>query len=398
MESPSEEASMPWQEVSIVDQRREFVQLAMQEGVNRRELCRRFGIHPDTGYKWLARWAAKEELVDRSRRPHSSPARTEATIEERILALRDAHPAWGARKIMHCLKREGAACPVHSTVHEILRRHGRIVEPPGGAAAHLRFEKPEPNQLWQMDFKGHMPLTGGGRCHPLTVVDDHSRYNLCLAACADEQGNTVQNRLELTFRRYGLPEAFFVDNGKPWGDSSGQHWTTFAVWLLKLGVDVLHSRPYHPQSRGKNERFHRTLKAEVFALRQFRNLAEVQRAFDDWRTVYNLQRPHQALDQDVPASRFRPSTRSMPDRLPEVEYDEHEIVRTVPTTKDYISFKGRTWIVPRAFRSERVAIRPLDTDGRYGVFFASHQIATIDLTNNQCVGDVSEQVSVMSPG
>jgi transposase InsO family protein len=297
---------------------------------------------------------------------------------------------------MHCLKREGAACPVHSTVHEILRRHGRIVEPPGGAVAHLRFEKPEPNQLWQMDFKGHMPLTGGGRCHPLTVVDDHSRYNLCLAACADEQRNTVQNRLELTFRRYGLPEAFFVDNGKPWGDSSGQHWTGFTVWLLKLDVDVLHSRPYHPQSRGKNERFHRTLKAEVFALQPFRNLAEVQRAFDDWRTVYNFQRPHQALDQDVPASRFRPSTRSMPDRLPEVEYDENEVVRTVH--KDYISFKGRPWLMPRAFRGERVAIRPLDTDGRYGVFFASHQIATIDLTSNQCVGDVSEQVSVMSPG
>jgi transposase InsO family protein len=389
---------MPWQEVLIVDQRREFVRLAMQEGVNRRELCQRFGIHPDTGYKWLARWAAKEELTDRSRRPHSSPARTEATIEERILAWRDAHPAWGARKIMHCLKREGVVCPAHSTVHEILRRHGRIVVPLGGAAAHLRFEKPEPNQLWQMDFKGHMPLAGGGRCHPLTVVDDHSRYNLCLAACADEQRNTVQNRLELTFRRYGLPEAFFVDNGTPWGDSSGQRWTKFAVWLLKLGVAVLHSRPYHPQSRGKNERFHRTLKAEVFALRRFRDLPEVQRAFDDWRTVYNLQRPHQALDQDVPASRFRPSTRSMPDRLPEVEYDEHEIVRIVPATKDYISFKGRPWLVPRAFRGERVAIRPLDTEDRYGVFFTSHQIATIDLTNNQCVGDVSEQVSVMSPG
>jgi transposase InsO family protein len=289
-------------------------------------------------------------------------------------------------------------CPSHSTVHEILRRHGRIVVPLGGAAAHLRFEMPEPNQLWQMDFKGHVPLAGGGRCHPLTVVDDHSRYNLCLAACADEQRNTVQSRLELTFRRYGLPEAFFVDNGTPWGDSSGQRWTRFGVWLLKLGVAVLHSRPYHPQSRGKNERFHRTLKAEVFALRQFRDLAQAQQAFDAWRAVYNLERPHQALDQNVPVSRFRPSLRSMPDRLPEVEYDEHEIVRTVPTTKDYISFKGRPWIVPRAFRGERVAIRPLDTDGRYGVFFASHQIATIDLTNNQCVGDVSEQVSVMSPG
>lgn len=389
---------MPWQEVSTVDQRREFIRLAMQEGANRRELCRRFGIHPDTGYKWLARSAAKEELTDRLRRPHSSPSRTDATIEERILAWRDAHPAWGARKIAHCLKREGLVCPAHSTVHEILRRHGRIIVPLGGAAAHLRFELPEPNQLWQMDFKGHVALSRGGRCHPLTVVDDHSRYNLCLAACADEQRNTVQNRLELTFRRYGLPEAFFVDNGSPWGDSSGQRWTKFGVWLLKLGVAVLHSRPYHPQSRGKNERFHRTLKAEVFALGQFRDLAQAQQAFDAWRAVYNLERPHQALDQNVPVSRFRPSLRSMPDRLSEVEYDEHEIVRTVPTTKDYISFKGRPWIVPRAFRGERVAIRPLNADGRYGVFFASHQIATIDLTNNQCVGDVSEQVSVMSPG
>ena len=388
---------MPWKKVSIMDQRREFVELAMQDGANRSELCRRFGVHRDTGYKWLGRWTSGEELADRSRRPHSSPERTEASIEERILAVRDAHPAWGARKIARCLEDDGVACPAHSTVHAILQRHGRITPPPGGAAAHLRFEMPEPNQLWQMDFKGHVPLSDGGRCHPLTVVDDHSRYNLCLAACADEQRNTVQNRLELTFRRYGLPEAFFVDNGNPWGGSGDQRWTQLTVWLLKLGVTVLHSRPYHPQSRGKNERFHRTLKDEVFALRRFRNLAEVQCAFDAWREVYNLKRPHQALGQDVPVSRFRPSSRAMPDRLPEAEYGEHETVRSVPTTKDYISFKARHWIVPRAFRGERVAIRPLDTDGRYGVFFAAHQIATIDLTNNECVGDVSEQVSVMSP-
>jgi transposase InsO family protein len=389
---------MPWKKVSIMDQRREFVQLAMQEGANRRELCRRFGIHPDIGYKWLERWTSGEALADRSRRPHSSPSRTEASIEERILAVRDAHPAWGARKIARCLERDGVSCPAHSTVHAILQRHGRITAPLGGAAAHLRFEMPEPNQLWQMDFKGHMPLSGGGRCHPLTVVDDHSRYNLCLAACANEQRSTVQNRLELTFHRYGLPDAFFVDNGNPWGDSSGQRWTKLAVWLLKLGISVLHSRPYHPQSRGKNERFHRTLQAEVFALRQFRDLVEVQRAFDDWRTVYNLQRPHQALEQDVPASRFRLSSRTMPDRVPEVQYDDHEIVRTVSTTKGYISFKGRPWRVPQAFHGERVAIRLLNTDGQYGIFFAAHQIATIDLTNNECVGDVSEQVSVMSPG
>jgi transposase InsO family protein len=387
---------MPWSEVSIVDQRREFVRLAMQEGANRRELCRRFGIHPDTGYKWLGRWASDGEFADRSRRPHSSPMRTEGAVEALVLAVRDAHPAWGARKIARCVEREGMESPAFSTVHEILRRNGRIVVPSGGPTAQQRFEKPAPNLLWQMDFKGWVVLSDGSRCHPLTVLDDHSRYDLCLQACANEQGSTVQGRLELTFRRYGLPEAFFVDNGGPWGDSSGQRWTRFGVWLLKLGISVLHSRPYHPQSRGKNERFHRTLNAEVFALKRFRNLSEVQRTFDAWRTIYNHDRPHQALDQDVPASRYRPSTRSMPQRLPQVEYDEREIVRSVPTTKDYISFKARRWKVPQAFRGERVAIRPLSTDGQYGIFFAAHQIAKIDLTNKQSVGDVSEQVSVMS--
>ena len=333
---------MPWQEVSIMDQRREFVRLAMQEGTNSaQELCRRFGIHPDTGYKWLGRWEFDGELADRSRRPHSSPLRADRAIEERVIAVRDAHPAGGVRKIARQSGTRGDLLILQfRPFMRFLRRHGRIAGPAGGAAAHQRFEKPAPNLLWQMDFKGWISLADGSRCHPLTIVDDHSRYGLCLEDGGNEQGSTVQGRLQLTFRRYGLPEAFFVDNGGPWGDSSGQRWTRLCVWLLKLGIAVLHSRPYHPQSRGKNERFHRTLNAEVLALRRFRDLAEVQRAFDAWRPIYNLERPHEALDQEVPASRYRPSPRSMPDRLPQVEYDEHEIVRTVPLTKDYIGFKG----------------------------------------------------------
>ena len=388
---------MPWREVSVVNQRREFVRLAMQEGANRRELCRRFGIHPETGYKWLGRWQADQTIGDRSRRPHSSPQRTGDAIEERVLAIRDAHPAWGARKIARCLEREGLSPPAVSTVHQILCRSGRIEAPPGGAVASQRFEMPAPNLLWQMDFKGWVRLGNDAQCHPLTVVDDHSRYDLCLQACADQRGDTVRERLEQTFGRYGLPDAFFVDNGTPWGDPSGERWTRFEVWLLKLGIAVIHSRPYHPQSRGKNERFHRTLNAEVFALRRFRDLAETQRAFDTWREVYNFERPHEALDQQVPASRYRPSKRPMPDRLPEPEYDSHEIVRTVPATKAYVSFKGDPWKVPQAFRGERLAIRPTSDDGKYGVFFAAHQVATIDLTSGKSVGHVSEQVSAMSP-
>ena len=389
---------MPWPRVSVMEQRREFVRLAMQEGVNRRELCRRFGISPDVGYKWIARGATGDtELADRSRRPRSSPARCEAAIEARVLSVRDAHPAWGARKIARVLRDTGPV-PAISTVHEILSRNGRVVPPAGTPGQpYRRFEMAAPNLLWQMDFKGHSQLSHGGACHPLTIVDDHSRYALGIKACGDEQGSTVSRALVAIFRRYGLPEAMFVDNGGPWGDSSGQRWTRLSVWLLKLGVEVWHSRPYHPQSRGKNERFHRTLEAEVFTFQRFRNLAEAQRAFDTWRTVYNLERPHEALGQEVPASRYRPSSRSMPDGLPQVDYDTHEIVRTVGTTKDYISFKGRLWQVPRAFRGERVAIRPQSRDGHYGVFFGSRRIATIDLTKPKGVSDVSEQVSAMSP-
>jgi len=391
---------MPWNEVSVMDQRREFVRLALQDGANRRELCRRFAISPAVGYKWLARWqAGDQELANRSRRPHVMPKRSEALTEARVLAVRDKYPVWGARKIARCLKREGLTVPAPSTVHQILCRNGRV-EPTENAPPNPghRFEKEAPNLLWQMDFKGRMPLANGMDCHPLTMVDDHSRYALCLKACANEQRLTVQDHLTATFRRYGLPDAFYTDNGSPWGDTSGGRWTGLKVWLLKLGVRVVHARPCHPQARGKNERFHRTLKDEVFAMRRFRSLPEVQRALDAWRTVYNLERPHEALGMDVPATRYRPSSRTMPDRLPKVEYDSGEILRTVSSTRHYISFKGQMWKVPRAFACERLAIRPLDRDGRYGVFFASWQVASIDLTTGQSVSDVSEQVSAMSPG
>ena len=392
---------MPWQEVSVMDRRREFVRLALQEGVNRRELCRRFGISPDVGYKWLARWKGGDRgLADRSRRPRTSPKLTTAAIEAEILTIRDRHPAWGARKIAHCLERDGFTVPALSTVHQILSRNGRVLpRDQASPGAHpRRFEKEAPNLLWQMDFKGNVAMTNGAKCHPLTMVDDHSRYVVCLQACANEQRATVQDHLTSTFRRYGLPDALYTDNGTPWGDTSGTRWTGLKVWLLKLGVWVVHARPYHPQARGKNERFHRTLKAEVFDMRRFRNLAEVQRSFDIWRGVYNLERPHQALGMDVPASRYRPSSRPMPDRLPKLEYDCGEIIRTVSSTRHYISFKGRQWKVPQAFACERLAIRPLDRDGRYGIYFGSWQVAAIDLTTGESVSDVSEQVSAMSPG
>lgn len=393
---------MPWMEMSAMDHRREFVSLALLAGANRRELCRRFGISPTTGYKWLGRARQGGGLADRSRRPQHSPERTDGAMEASVLAVRAAHPAWGARKIRRCLEQDGLMPPAGSTVHAILERHEQIVPPGRQPAALGRFERPAPNQLWQMDYKGRVPLSGGGWCHPLTVLDDHSRYAVCLKACENERTGTVRLALEETFRHYGLPDAFFVDNGSPWGGGVPGYWSPLRVWLLKLGVEVIHSRPYHPQSRGKNERFHRTLKAELFAFRRFASIDRAQQAFDDWRPIYNARRPHQALDQQVPASRYRPSTRTMPDILPAPCYPPGEIVRKV-SDKAVISFRNRPWYIPKAFRGELLAIRPTDHDGRYAVFFGARRITTIDLNqpqgqNGKTVHHVPEQPSTMSPG
>lgn len=392
---------MPWQEVSTMDQRQEFVRLALLPGANMRELCRRFGISPETGYKWRRRWLEGDQaLTDRSRRPLSSPKRTAEAVEASVLAVRDAHPAWGPRKIARCLEREGVSPPAISTIHAVLARHRRIA--PGGNGTGgkpwQRFEMDSPNQLWQMDFKGYQRLGNGRLCHPLTVVDDHSRYALCLKACADQKSETVQDHLTTTFRRHGLPDALFVDNGSPWSDSGGHPWTKLGVWLLKHGVGVIRSRPYHPQSRGKIERFHRSLQAEVFNLRRLRDLADAETAFDRWRHVYNTDRPHEALGQEVPLSRYRPSPRAMPDVPPEPQYDDGEILRRVGPTKSYVSFKGQLWGIPKAFCGETVAIRPTATDGRFDICFGAHRIGTIDLTAPEPVSHVSEQVSTMSPG
>ena len=374
---------MPWRKVSLMDQRKELILLLQQAAVNRRELFRRFGISPRTGYKWLARATGGEKdwARDRSRRPHVSPMQSPKDIEAAVLEIRDAHPAWGARKIRRRLQDRRDSVPVTSTVHAILSRHDRIpapTQPP----QYIRFEHPVPNDVWQMDFKGRFALGDRQMCHPLTMVDDHSRYAVCLQACTNEQSETVQQHLEQTFRRYGLPNAFLVDNGVPWGTCSEVRWTKLRVWLLKLGVNVIYARPHHPQTKGKNERFNRTLKAEVLSMTTFKNARELQKAFDRWRHVYNTERPHQSLDYDVPSDRYRPSPRSLPSKLREPEYEEGTIVRRASAQKANFRFGKRRWHAPEAFRGELLAIRPLDTDGQFGVFFGAHQIACIDLKND----------------
>jgi transposase InsO family protein len=376
---------MGWLEVSVADQRREFVMLASLAGANISALCGQFGISRQTGHLWLRRFAAGEhDFADRSRRPLHSPRRLSGELEARILAVRNAHPAWGARKIAAVLRRDGIAPPADSTVHAVLSRHGRIA-PESAGRAYGAFERSEPNALWQMDFKGRVRLGCEAWLHPLTVIDDHSRFAVGLAACADQQTQTVQARLETTFRHHGLPEAIYVDNGSPWGGGQPGQWTPLRVWLLKLGIETIHSKPYHPQGRGKNERFHRSLKAEVLSLVSLQGFEDAQAAFDRWRHIYNRERPHQALDFATPAERYRPSKRAFPATLPIPSYAPGEIVRRVGTTKAYVSFRNRLWKVPEAFVGQVLAIRPRRPDGRFAICFGAHEIASLDLNSPETV-------------
>ena len=372
---------MPWSEVSVMGQREEFVGLANQSDSNIRLLSRRFQVSPTTAYKWLRRYRenGREGLCDQLRRPEHSPRRCSTSVEDAVLHLRDRHPAWGARKLRRRLADTGCSdLPSPSTVHQILLRHGRV--DPKDSLQHRpfqRFEHPAPNQLWQMDFKGHFP-TQTARCHPLTVLDDHSRFALGLQACADERTDTVKKRLTSIFRRYGLPDRMTMDNGSPWGSDSVHRLTPLTAWLIRLDIRVSHSRPYHPQTQGKDERLHRTLNDELLRRRTFSDLSDTQIAFDHWRHVYNFQRPHDALALDVPASRYQPSPRCFPEVLPDVVYPHGDLIRKVQLGGQ-IWFKGRPFNVPAAFYRHPVALRPSSSDGLFDVFFCHQKIAQIDL-------------------
>jgi transposase InsO family protein len=371
---------MPWKEVDTMSLRLEFVRLALHEDANMSELCQRFGISRKTGYKWLKRYQqhGKEALVDQTRRPYMSPNRTPVEIEKLVLQVRDMHPAWGGRKICSLLLRGGYGnVPCPSTITAILHRNGRMDAAESVKhKAFQRFEKEHPNELWQMDFKGHFPMTQGGHCHPLTVLDDCSRFLLGLRACGNENRETVVEQLTSIFKHYGMPDRMLMDNGAPWGDDADNPYTRLTVWLLRLGIDISHGRPHHPQTQGKDERLHRTLKAELISRRRFTGLPDCQMAFDDWRDTYNHVRPHQALDMCVPGERYQPSSRPFPEVLPPVLYYTSDIVRKVDVC-GRISFRSRRFRVGKAFYQQPVALRPTDTDGLFDVFFCHKPVAQI---------------------
>lgn len=372
---------MPWKECDLVSVREEFCRLAAVDGANMSVLCRRFEISRKTGYKWLARFRAEgvAGLADHSRRPKQLRGVTSTRMTRQVLAVRDEHPAWGGRKIHRRLVDLGSrGVPVPSTITAILRRNGRLpVDPPACSSPCQRFERSAPNELWQMDFKGEFRLTPGSWCYPLTLLDDHSRYSLVLAACGNQRRITVQDHLRAAFRRYGLPRAMLMDNGPPWGVPQLRGGATkLSVWLMDLDIDVLHGRPYHPQTQGKEERFHRTLSLEVLQGRQFDSLAHAQRRFDPWRKVYNYERPHEALGLAVPASRYVVSLRTYPERPAAFTYDTSLTVRRVDR-EGRLVYANLEYYLSRAYSGRYVGLRPTAEDGVQAVYYRTFRIATL---------------------
>jgi len=385
---------MPWKEQTNMSLKTEFVDLANQPDANMSQLCERFGISRPTGYKWLRRWqkSGKEGLVNRSRRPHQPANQTPSDIEGLVLGVRRTHKSWGARKIKRWLINEIGKgnlevdpdrLPAPSTITEILRRNQQLdpADAPSRKGPWKHFEYPHPNDLWQMDFKGEFRLGNDSLCYPLTIVDDHSRYSIAVQACENQRRQTVQPQLKNCFLRYGLPKAILCDNGSPWGspmrfDDGRPYYTRLNAWLIRLGISIIHSTPGRPQGKGKNERFNGTLKAEVLRYNRFEDLSHAQDTFDRWRQVYNMERPHEALDMNIPSSRYMISSRAYPTHLAPIEYGPDDQVRKV-CRKGKISFKNKRYRIGKAFAGQPVAVRPYAEKQTWKVFFCHQHVRTL---------------------
>lgn len=370
---------MSWKEKTVEQSREEFVLAALCGEDSISELCRKAGISRPTAYKWIRRYQAGEPLLDRSHTTRGHPNRTPPETEALILEARTRHPTWGGRKLIRYLQDKGYQnLPAASTATEILKRGGRIS--PEESEAHKpyrRFQKEEPNQLWQMDFKGHFAMADGRRCHPLTMSDDCSRKLLCLDAYDNERWKSVERSLLRVFSEYGLPDAILSDNGPPWADHTNGY-TPYEIWMMQLGILPMHGRALHPQTQGKEERFHRTLKEDVLKRHTIRDLVEAQSIFDHYREEYNVERPHAALNYDVPEKHYRSSARKLPSTWGEPEYDAGATLRKV-NCKGYLSIQKHRYYLSESFAGKYVELL-FRSENKVRVCYGAYKIAKINLS------------------
>lgn len=378
------EVGMPWRETGAMRERTEFVVLAKQGEAPLAELCRRFGVSRKTGYKWLQRYRSAGSLrglEELSRRPHRSPGKTPDEVEARVVALRGWH-GWGGRKLALRLAQEGIQLSP-ATVDRIIQRHGLVGPDRRGRGAPLRFERAEPNELWQMDFKGEYRLCGQPPCFPLTILDDHSRYLVGLYPLTSTKAAPVKRCLIDSFDRFGLPEAMLLDHGVPWWSVTNGHGLTYlSVFLIKQNIRLIYGAMGHPQTRGKIERLHRTLNRSLTIRGLPRDWPCFRRALDVFRHEYNDIRPHESLAMAVPADRYRPSQRSYAPTPPEWEYyGDGTLIRL--NSQGCLDYDHRRYFVCEALANEPVYCQ--EFDAKLLVTYRTMHIREISLATGRTV-------------
>jgi transposase InsO family protein/transposase-like protein len=370
---------MPWSTNTVSELRTAFVHAVRTAGRPVTQTAKDFGISRKTAYKWLARFDAQQPMNDGSRRPHHSPNRTADSLEAAVLAVRDQF-GWGPRKIHAYLTNDRQPTPPIRTIADILRRHQRVRSPATPPPTDCqRFERGTPNELWQLDFKGWIEIERQ-KVSPLTILDDYSRFLLALRPCTDLTMRSAWNVLWDALGEYGLPEAVLCDNafGAPsCPGSRGVSW--FESRLLRLGIRPIHGRPYHPQTQGTVERLHGTLVREVYPRLDTSSLVAFTTGLDQWRRgVYNPLRPHEALGDQAPVTRWRPSSRCRPKELPAVNYPPGSVLRRVGSNGLFEYRRGRI-LAGQGLAGESVRIE--ESDGCVMVFYCSKEIRRIPLDN-----------------
>jgi transposase InsO family protein len=370
---------MPWRTESVMQQRVEFVIRARSGEKALSQLCREYGVSRPTGYLWLKRYEASGSLLglqERSRRPHNSPGRTNRALEELVLGLRDK-TGWGAAKLQEVLRNQQVELG-RATVHRILVREGRVgAERRSLKQATKRFAREQCNELAQMDFKGEYQLARKQKCYPLSFLDDCSRYLHGLWPLTSTGGAGVHRCLEGYFKQHGVPQAILMDHGTPWFSTQNQHGLTWvAVWLIKQGVVLKYSGIGHPQTQGKVERFHQTLKARTKHRGAPATISEWLMWAEEFRREYNHERPHESLNMKTPAEVYRAENLRPYQQHPrEWEYGGGTVRRL--DAYGMLYYRGGSYFVCEALGQERVRIDQLDD--KLVVTFRHLTIREIDL-------------------
>jgi putative transposase len=344
---------MPWKESKALDERKRFVAEWKTGEEDFAELCRRYGIARQTGYKWTTRYTEEGEagLAEHSRAPQHCPHALSPSVRDAIVELRRQHPRWGPRKLRSYLqtRQPQQNWPATSSIGALLSREGlahprrprRRTPPYSEPLSHAQA----PNQVWCADYKGWFYCADGTRCDPLTISDAFSRYLLRCRAVPKTDGVEAKAVLEAVFREYGLPEAIRTDNGPPFASKAPAGLSRLSMWWLRLGIRHERIEPGCPEQNGRHERLHQTLKQETASPPQS-NLRQQQQAFQRFEREYNQERPHEALQYRTPAALYVASARVYPSRLPELEYPPGVYLRRI-SQQGSVKWKGA-----RAFVSE----------------------------------------------